>query len=82
MNRRAFFGAFAALLAAPAAAMATGFRPDVRPVREMVDVSSDWLGECYETPNGETITGTAEFGGKLYVFTRSSVFELRRSRNY
>jgi hypothetical protein len=52
--------------------------PNVQPIRPMADVSSDWRGECYETPNGETITGTEEFAGRLFVFTESSVFELVR----
>jgi hypothetical protein len=74
MNRRAFFGAFAAILAAPAVAMATKF--DATP--PMIDCSSDWLVECYETPNGETITGTHEIAGVLYVFTASSIYRLDR----
>ena len=77
MNRRAFFGAFGVLLAAPAAAMATRFAPDVQPLRHTVrGFDADW-GEYWETPNGETITGMKTIGDRLFVFTQSSVFEAR-----
>ena len=72
MNRRAFLGAFAVVLAAHIAAMATKFEP----VPQMLNVSSEWLGECYETPNGETITSIKVIGSGLFVFTESCVYEV------
>ena len=35
-----------------------------------------------ETWDGEPITGMREFNGKLYVFTKSAVYQLREMRWY
>lgn len=68
MNRRAFFGAFAAVLAAPMAALATKFEP-------MPDVMI-WNDGSFVTPNGECITSLQQVYGDIYVFTKSSVYVL------
>ena len=66
MDRRAFFGAFGAVLAAAALPLTAKFQamPDA-----MI-----WSGDSFVTPNGENITSLQKVFGELYVFTPSSVY--------
>lgn len=71
VNRRSFL---AGLITAPVlAAIAVMHAKPERQIEEMRPIT-DWLGAGYETPNGETVTAMHEIHGRLYVFTRTSVY--------
>lgn len=75
MNRRGFLGACGVLLAAPIAALTARFETEPTIAYALEGV---W---CWETPNGESITALEQIGSKLYVFTRSAVYQVE-TRNY